>query len=427
MVVTSRLDNDDGLHRDFIRLVQQQVRVGTVEALVSSVGIVLADDVPFVSEQGSNAFISLSEPLEGMRTVLVMRHKEMGRRYTIRTIRVRAGLAADGARLQRFKQGQGLADFAMTSLAPSRHFRGNCRRTRFASGDHIGQCDARDGSVRARRGRGRLETSSGGRREVTAPGPFAPPAACSAEGRGGRLASPSFWPQRSAKQFTSPDLVHAGRFAPSPFVLDHLVTPPLTAATAPAFARVFAEVLAAAPIASVLVRLGDRRRRRGEGDRGPAPQGGGVRRLRLDSGRRPPPRRARLGADGAHVEGVGEALDEALESLKPERIVGVGALRMRDDAMSAGEKGADYVMFGEPRGAIPPMALELLLERVGWWAEISKRPASLTPSRSRPRAASPRAGADFVAVEDAIWSAPSPADAARALHAALSSAAAEAS
>ena len=86
-LVTSRLDNDDGLHCDFIRLVQQQVRVGTVEALDLPVGIVLANDVPFVSKQGSNAFISLSEPLEGMRTVLVMRHKEMGRRYTIRTIK----------------------------------------------------------------------------------------------------------------------------------------------------------------------------------------------------------------------------------------------------------------------------------------------------------------------------------------------------
>ena len=31
---------------------------------------------------------------------------------------------------------------------------------------------------------------------------------------------------------------------------------------------------------------------------------------------------ARLGADGVHVEGVGEDLVEAIKSLKPERIVG---------------------------------------------------------------------------------------------------------
>ncbi len=205
-----------------------------------------------------------------------------------------------------------------------------------------------------------------------------------------------------------------------------LVTPPLTAATAPAFARVFAEVLAAAPIASVRVRLAT------------GAEGGAKAivapllktavsadcALILDGD---PRRAARLGADGAHVEGVGEALDEALESLKPERIVGVGALRMRDDAMSAGEKGADYVMFGEPHGAIPPMALELLLERVGWWAEIFETPCIAYAELIEAARRLAGAGADFVAVEDAIWSAPSPADAARALHAALSSAAAEAS
>ncbi len=82
---------------------------------------------------------------------------------------------------------------------------------------------------------------------------------------------------------------------------------------------------------------------------------------------------ARAGADGAHVAGA-EALAEALASLKPERIVGAGGLRLRDDAMSAGEAGADYVMFGEPRpdGWTPP--LDETLERVGWWAEIFQTP-----------------------------------------------------
>ena len=65
-----------------------------------------------------------------------------------------------------------------------------------------------------------------------------------------------------------------------------------------------------------------------------------------------------MGVDGAHVTGAGEALAEALASLHPERIVGAGGLRSRDDAMTAGEVGADYVMFGEPRrdGFVPPLA-----------------------------------------------------------------------
>ena len=49
---------------------------------------------------------------------------------------------------------------------------------------------------------------------------------------------------------------------------------------------------------------------------------------------------ARAGADGAHVNGLA-ALEEALPSLKPDRIAGVGGLATRHDSMAAGEKGAD--------------------------------------------------------------------------------------
>ena len=205
-----------------------------------------------------------------------------------------------------------------------------------------------------------------------------------------------------------------------------LVTPPLSAANAPAFAKLFAEALAAAPVASVRVRFepgadGDAKAIVAPLLKSAVAAGCA---LVLDGD---PRRVARLGADGAHVEGVGEELDAALDSLKPERIVGVGALRMRDDAMMAGEKGADYVMFGEPRGAAPPMALELLLERVGWWAEIFETPCVAYAKSIEAAARLAAAGADFVAADEFVWSAPSPADAVRALHAALAAAATEGS
>ena len=115
----------------------------------------------------------------------------------------------------------------------------------------------------------------------------------------------------------------------------NLVTPPLSATAAPAFAEVFAEVLAAAPIASARVRFAPGADGDAKAIVAPLLKAASrprIARLILDGD---PRRAARLGADGAHVEGVGEALDEALESLKPERIVGVGALahaRRRDDA-----------------------------------------------------------------------------------------------
>lgn len=204
-----------------------------------------------------------------------------------------------------------------------------------------------------------------------------------------------------------------------------LVTPPLSAATAPAFAPVFAEVLAAAKIASARVRFEPGADGDAKAIVAPLLKAAlsADCALILDGD---PRRAARLGADGAHVEGAGEALDEALDSLKPERIVGAGALKTRDDAMTAGEMGADYVMFGEPRGHAPPMALDLLLERVRWWAEIFETPCVAWAESIEAAGRLAAAGADFVAVDAAVWAAPSPADAVRALEAALAAAAAEA-
>jgi thiamine-phosphate pyrophosphorylase len=118
---------------------------------------------------------------------------------------------------------------------------------------------------------------------------------------------------------------------------------------------------------------------------------------------------ARVGADGAHVDAA--ALADALASLRPERIVGVGGLRLRDDAMTAGEAGADYVMFGEPRpdGWTPP--LEETLERAEWWAEIFQTPCVAYAADMDGVTALASVGADFIALADAVWNAPSPAEA----------------
>ncbi len=82
---------------------------------------------------------------------------------------------------------------------------------------------------------------------------------------------------------------------------------------------------------------------------------------------------ARAGADGAHVIGIA-AVQEAIRSLKPERIVGAGGLASRHDAMLAAEAGADYVMFGEPDAAGRRPSFEAIRERVDWWAEVFEVP-----------------------------------------------------
>ncbi len=187
----------------------------------------------------------------------------------------------------------------------------------------------------------------------------------------------------------------------------YLFTPALTAASLGAFAPALAEALASGEVASVLVRLAPNT----EGDAKKiiarlleitAPTDTAL--LVQNDSRLA----ARAGADGVHVSGAGAALTEALTSLKPERIVGAGLLRSRDDAMTAGEAGADYVMFGEPRpdGFTPPA--DETLDRVAWWAEIFE-PACVGFAASLEQVAPLAAArADFVALGDAIWLAPSP-------------------
>ena len=114
---------------------------------------------------------------------------------------------------------------------------------------------------------------------------------------------------------------------------------------------------------------------------------------------------ARGGADGAHLTGI-EAMQEALPTLKPDRIAGVGGLITRHDSMSAGEAGADYVLFGEPDGRGARPSADAIAERLGWWAELFEPPCvgfAATFDEAKEFAA---AGADFVLVGDVIWDDP---------------------
>ncbi|WP_441243108.1 thiamine phosphate synthase [Tardiphaga sp. 768_D3_N2_1] len=111
---------------------------------------------------------------------------------------------------------------------------------------------------------------------------------------------------------------------------------------------------------------------------------------------------ARGGADGAHLPGLAP-LQDALPSLKPDRIAGCGGLSTRHNAMAAGEAGADYVLFGEPDTKGQRPSTEAITERLQWWAELFEPPCvgyAATLDEAREFAA---AGADFVLVGDVIW------------------------
>jgi thiamine-phosphate pyrophosphorylase len=111
---------------------------------------------------------------------------------------------------------------------------------------------------------------------------------------------------------------------------------------------------------------------------------------------------ARAGADGAHLTGI-EAMQEALPSLKPDRIAGVGGLTTRHDSMAAGEAGADYVLFGEPDASGQRPSVEAIAERLEWWAELFEPPCVGFAASGEEAYEFALAGADFVLVGDFIW------------------------
>jgi thiamine-phosphate pyrophosphorylase len=114
---------------------------------------------------------------------------------------------------------------------------------------------------------------------------------------------------------------------------------------------------------------------------------------------------ARAGADGAHLTGI-EAMQEALPTLKPDRIAGVGGLITRHDSMAAGEAGADYVLFGEPDGRGARPSADAIAERLEWWAELFEPPCVGFAATFEEASEFAGAGADFVLVGDLIWADP---------------------
>ena len=118
----------------------------------------------------------------------------------------------------------------------------------------------------------------------------------------------------------------------------------------------------------------------------------------------------RLGADGVHLgQGDGD-IREARDALGPNAQIGRTCHDSRHLAMEAGEAGADYVAFGafyptttKPSNYRPHPSI------LSWWSALFEIPCvaigGITPDNAKPLI---DAGADFVAVCQAVWSASDP-------------------
>jgi thiamine-phosphate pyrophosphorylase len=123
----------------------------------------------------------------------------------------------------------------------------------------------------------------------------------------------------------------------------------------------------------------------------------------------------RLGADGVHLGQSDGDIREARALLGPAAQIGKTCHDSRHFAMEAGEAGADYVAFGafyptttKPSHYRPDPSI------LTWWWTLFEIPCvaigGITPDNAKPLV---NAGADFLAVCQAIWGADDPAAAVR--------------
>ena len=113
----------------------------------------------------------------------------------------------------------------------------------------------------------------------------------------------------------------------------------------------------------------------------------------------------RLGADGVHLGQSDGDVREARAVLGPAAQIGRTCHDSRHLAMEAGEAGADYVAFGafyptttKPSDYRPDPSI------LSWWSAVFEIPCvaigGITPANAKPLV---NAGADFLAVCQAVW------------------------
>ena len=118
----------------------------------------------------------------------------------------------------------------------------------------------------------------------------------------------------------------------------------------------------------------------------------------------------RLGADGVHLGQQDGDIRDARVLLGPQAQIGVTCHDSRHLAMAAGEAGADYVAFGafyptttKPSPYRPDPAI------LSWWSSVFEVPCvaigGINPANAKPLI---DAGADFLAVCQAVWSVDDP-------------------
>jgi thiamine-phosphate pyrophosphorylase len=182
-----------------------------------------------------------------------------------------------------------------------------------------------------------------------------------------------------------------------------LVTP--QAADPAAFAGILRSALAAGDVATLFVDSGTTAEERQHIAETlvPVAQAAGVAALVVNDTRL----LGRSNADGLHIDTGVADLASAVERYRGKKIVGVGNIRSRHEAMERGEREPDYLFFGRLDGDTDDGIFPKAFDLAAWWSGLFEIPAVVMGGRALESVtAAAEAGIEFIALRTAIWDHP---------------------
>ena len=116
---------------------------------------------------------------------------------------------------------------------------------------------------------------------------------------------------------------------------------------------------------------------------------------------------ARTRADGLHIEGGRDAVEDAIERFAPDMIVGGGRAKDRHSALELGELRPDYIFFGKLDGDIKAEPHRKNLDLAQWWAPMVEVPCIVMSGQAIDSVAVvAESEAEFVALRHSVFSVP---------------------
>lgn len=117
----------------------------------------------------------------------------------------------------------------------------------------------------------------------------------------------------------------------------------------------------------------------------------------------------RSNADGLHLDGPLNEIVETVKSHAGRKIMGVGNIKTRHEAMVVGEGPVDYLFFGRLDGDTGPEIFPKAFKLAEWWSHMMSVPAVVMGGNG-PEGIKQAgdAGIDFLALRDNIWQSEQP-------------------